>query len=118
MPEQEEEQEETPEKGIEEYESSIIATPLPMRKVFPYFYYLVNHRRWKNALFFLDDLQAVVEQYIASNPRAQPEKIREKIDSIRVTLAMPSMDYWKRKAVNLKLHDLVSSLIEIGAPLR
>ena len=113
-----EQEEETPEKGIEEYESSIAATSLAIRKVFPYFYYLVNHRSWNNALFCLDDLQAIVEKYIASHPRAQPEKIREKIDSIRVTLAMPSVDYWKRKAINLKLHDLVSSLIEMGAPLR
>ncbi|GAH64279.1 unnamed protein product, partial [marine sediment metagenome] len=101
-----------------EYESSIASTSLDIRNAFPYFYYLVNHGSWKKALFFFDDLQSVVEQYIASHPRSQPEKIREKIDSIRVTLATPSVDYWKRKAINLKLHDLVSSLIEIGAPLR
>jgi len=106
------------EKTLEKYEANFVPTTLAMRKVFPYFYYLVNHRSWKNALFCLDDLQAVVEQYIASHPRSQPEKIREKIDSIRVTLAMPSVDYWKRKAVNLKLQDLVSSLVKIGAPLR
>lgn len=111
MPEQE------LEKGLEEYESSIIATPLPMRRAFPYFYYLVNHRSWNNALSCLDDIQAVVEQYIASNPRSRAGDIREKIDSIRVTLATPSVDYWKRKAVNLKLQDLVSSLVKIGAPL-
>lgn len=112
------EQQKELEKGLRAYESSLAATPLPIHNIFPYFYYLVNHRSWNNALSCLDDLQAVVEQYIASHPRSQPEKIREKIDSIRVTLAMPSVDYWKRKAVNLKLQDLVSSLVKIGAPLR
>lgn len=111
MPEQE------LEKGLEEYESSIVARPLPMRRAFPYFYYLVNNRSWNNALSCLDDIQAVVEQYIASNPRARAGDIREKIDSIRVTLATPSVDYWKRKSINLKLQDLVSSLVKIGAPL-
>ncbi len=112
MPEQE-----RLEKGLEEYESSIVATPHPMRNVFPYFYYLVNCRSWNKALSCLDEIQAVVEQYIASNPRSRAGDIREKIDSIRVTLATPSVDYFKRKAVNRKLQDLVSSLIKIGAPL-
>jgi len=100
------------------YQSRMMQSSIDMRKLFPQFYLLVNQANWENACLCLDDLQACIEQYMASCLRCPTAKIREKIDGLRVSLLMPSVDYWKRKAVNSKTNDLVSSLIKIGASLR
>ncbi len=100
------------------YQSRMMQSRLDMRKIFPQFYLLVNQANWENACLCLDDLQACMEQYMASCLRCPTEKIREKIDALRVSLLMPSVDYFKKKAVNSKTNDLVSSLIKIGVSLR
>lgn len=100
------------------YRSGATDIVLDIRRIFPHLYLLVNQANWEDAFFCMDDLQACVEQYAASCPRYPSESIREKIVSIRVSIAMPTVDYFKRKSVNLKLNDLVLSLIRIGVPLR
>lgn len=100
------------------YQSRMMQSSLDMRRLFPQFYLLVNQANWENACLCLDDLQACIEQYMASCLRCPTEKIHEKIDTLRVSLLMPSVDYFKRKSVNSKTNDLVSSLIKIGVSLR
>ena len=104
--------------ATEGYGTSVAEAILDLRKLMPQFYLLVNQASWFNARLCLKDLEAFIEQFIASCSRVQTEKIRNKVNSIRIILAQPSIDYFKKKKVNSELEGLVSLLIRAGVPLR
>ena len=104
--------------ATEGYGTSVAEAVLVLRKMTPQLYLFVNQASWLNARLCLKDLEAFIEQFIVSCSRTQTEKIRNKVNSIRVILAHPSVDYFKKKKVNSELAELVSLLIRAGVPLR
>ena len=104
--------------ATEGYGTSVAEAVLLLRKLMPQLYLFINQASWFNARLCLKDLEAFIEQFIASCSRMQTEKIRNAVNSLRVILAMPSVDYFKKKKANSELEELVSLLIRAGAPLR
>lgn len=104
--------------ATEGYGTSVAEAVLVLRKMTPQLYLFINQASWLNARLCLKDLEAFIEQFIASCSRTQTEKIRKAVNSIRITLAQSSKDYFKKKKANLEMAELVSLLIKAGAPLR
>ena len=104
--------------GEEGFGTSVAEAGLSLRRVMPQFYLHINQASWLNARLCLKDLEAYIEQFIASCTRIQSDKIREKLRIIRLALALPSVDYFKKKKVNTELEGLLMLLIHAGAPLR
>ena len=104
--------------ATEGYGTSVAEASLELRNLTPQLYLFINQASWLNARLCLKDLEAFIEQFIASCSRIQTERIRNAVNSVRIVLAQPSKDYFKKKKVNTKLEDLVSLLIKAGCPLR
>lgn len=104
--------------GKEMYGTSVAESILDLRRLTPQLYLFICQASWLNAQLCLKDLEAHIEQFIVSCSRMKTEKIRNTINSLRFTLAVPSVDYFKKKKANAELGALVSMLIRAGAPLR
>ena len=104
--------------ATEGYGTSVAEASLELRNLTPRFYLFVNQASWLNARLCLKDLEAFIEQFIASCSHMQARKIRDAVNAVRIAIALPSKDYFKKKKVNTKLEELVSLLIKAGAPLR
>lgn len=104
--------------ATEGYGTSVAEAILELRKLTPQLYLFVNQASWLNARLCLKDVEAFIEQFIASCSRMQTAKIRDAVNNVRIALAHPSVDYFKKKKANTNLEELVTLLIKAGAPLR